>query len=389
MGEFRMPSLGANMEAGTLLLWKVAPGDRVTRGQVIAEVATDKGDIEVEVFEDGVVDRILVDPGADVPVGTPLAIIRSEGAPAAKPVEAKKAPSPPPTPAEARPREAAAPPAAREAERQRRVSPLARKLAAEMGVDLSTLTGTGPGGAIQKEDVERAAAEKAAKPAPSDFHARMRRAIAASMARANREIPHYYLEAKIDMSRALAWLEERNREAPIQERILPVVLLVKAVARALKDVPELNGFWLDDRHQPQEKIHVGFAVSLRGGGLVAPAIHDTDAKSLQELMVHIGDLIQRARAGRLRSSEMADATITVTNLGDLGVETVYGVINPPQVALVGFGRIAERPWAENGLLGVRPVLTATLSADHRATDGRRGAQLLDALRRHLQEPESL
>jgi pyruvate dehydrogenase E2 component (dihydrolipoamide acetyltransferase) len=383
-----MPSLGADMEAGTLLLWKVAPGDPVQRGQVIAEVATDKGDIEVEVFEDGVVDRILVEPGAEVPVGTPLALIRSEGTPAAKPVEAKVAPPSPPAPTKVRIPEA--PAARREAGREGlRVSPLARKLAAEMGVDISMVTGTGPGGAIQKEDVERAASEKAEKPAPSDFQTRMRRAIAASMARANREIPHYYLEAKIDMSRALTWLEEHNREAPIQERILPAVLLVKAVARALKDVPELNGFWLDDRHQPQEKIHVGFAVSLRGGGLVAPAIHDTDSKSLQELMVHIGDLIQRARAGRLRSSEMTDATITVTNLGDLGVEVVYGVINPPQVALVGFGRITEQPWAENGLLGVRPVLTATLSADHRATDGRRGAQFLDAVRRHLHEPGSL
>jgi pyruvate dehydrogenase E2 component (dihydrolipoamide acetyltransferase) len=217
----------------------------------------------------------------------------------------------------------------------------------------------------------------------------MRRAIAAAMARSNREIPHYYLETRIDMSRALLWLETQNQQRSVKDRMLPVVLLLKAVARALSDVPELNGYWLDDRHQPQEAIHIGFAIALRQGGLVTPALHHVDLQSLDELMAAMRDLILRARSGRLRSSEMTDATITVTNLGDLGVETIYGVIYPPQVALVGFGKIMEQPWAEQGMLGVRPVLTATLAADHRATDGRRGAQFLEALNHHLQEVETL
>jgi pyruvate dehydrogenase E2 component (dihydrolipoamide acetyltransferase) len=217
----------------------------------------------------------------------------------------------------------------------------------------------------------------------------MRRAIAAAMARANREIPHYYLEMHIDMSRALRWLEAENLKRPIKDRLLPAVLLLKAVARALGDVPELNGYWLDDRHQPQEAIHIGFAIALRQGGLVTPAIHHVDLKSLDELMEALRDLIMRVRAGRLRSSELTDATITVTNLGDMGVETVYGVIYPPQVALIGLGKIVEQPWAENGMLGVRPVLTATLAGDHRATDGRRGAQFLEALNRYLQEADKL
>ena len=213
----------------------------------------------------------------------------------------------------------------------------------------------------------------------------MRRAIAAAMARANREIPHYYLQTRIDMSRALRWLEAENHKRSVKERLLPAVLLIHAVARALGDVPELNGYWLDDRPQPQEAIHIGFAIALRQGGLVAPAIHHADLKSLDELMEVLRDLIPRVRAGRLRSSEMTEATITVTSLGDLGVETVYGVIYPPQVALVGFGKIMEQPWAENGMLGIRPILTATLAADHRATDGSQGAQFLDALNRYLQE----
>jgi pyruvate dehydrogenase E2 component (dihydrolipoamide acetyltransferase) len=217
----------------------------------------------------------------------------------------------------------------------------------------------------------------------------MRRAIAAAMSRSNREIPHYYLETRIDMSRALHWLETHNQQRSVQDRLLSVVLLLKAVARALGDVPELNGYWLDDRHQPQEAIHIGFAIALRQGGLVTPALHHVDLQSLDELMAAMRDLIMRTRSGRLRSSEMSDATITVTNLGDLGVETIYGVIYPPQVALVGFGKIMEQPWAEQGMLGVRPVLTATLAADHRATDGRRGAQFLEALNHHLQEVETL
>jgi pyruvate dehydrogenase E2 component (dihydrolipoamide acetyltransferase) len=313
-----------------------------------------------------------------------------------------------------------------------RVSPLARKLATELGVDLSRVHGTGSHGAIERVDVERAAAELKAKagekkpevlvPAPpvtvaappvaapepvaavppvagepatvarpptTDFQVGMRRAIAAAMARSNRDIPHYYLETRIDMSRALRWLETENQKRSIKDRLLPVVVLIKAVARALMDVPELNGYWVDDRHQPQEAINIGFAIALRQGGLVTPAIHHADLKSLDELMEAMRDLITRTRAGRLRSSEMTDPTITLTNLGDMGVEKVYGVIYPPQVALVGFGKITEQPWAENGMLGIRPVITATLAGDHRATDGHRGGQFLDALNRHLQEPEKL
>jgi pyruvate dehydrogenase E2 component (dihydrolipoamide acetyltransferase) len=222
-----------------------------------------------------------------------------------------------------------------------------------------------------------------------EFQVRMRRAIAAAMARSNREIPHYYLETRIDMRNALRWLEMENQKRSLQERLLPVVLLIKAVAKALENVPELNGYWIDDRLQPQEAIHIGFAISLRQGGLVIPAMHHADLKSLDELMQLLHDLIPRVRAGRLRSSELTDATITVTNLGDLGVETVYGVIYPPQVALVGFGKITEQPWAENGMLGIRPILTATLAADHRATDGHRGGQFLESLNHYLQEPAKL
>lgn len=404
MAEFRMPSLGTDMDAGTLVVWHVGPGDHVQRGDIIADVETDKGIIEVEVFEGGVVERLLVQPGTRVPVGTVLAILRAEGAAAVAPAEVPLAPGPAltevsvppgPTPPAARPASAVPPAAGKRV----RVSPLARRLAAELGVDLSAVPGSGPEGAIERADVERAAAAVHPVPAPAAsaptppaprpvapaFQAGMRRAIAAAMSRSNRDIPHYYLQTRLDMSRALRWLEAANQQRPIKDRLLPAVLIMQAVARALGEVPALNGYWIDETLQLQEAIHLGFAVALRQGGLVAPAIHHADLKSLDELMQALRDLMTRVRAGRLRSSEMTDATVTLTNLGDLGVETVYGVIYPPQVALIGCGKILEQPWAEHGMLGVRPVLTATLAADHRATDGHQGARFLEALNHFVQE----
>ena len=407
MAEFLMPSLGADMETGILVEWTVEPGDRVNRGDIIAVVETNKGVIEIDVFENGVVDEILVQEGEEVAVGTVLAIIRSEAVTVAKepptveaaipkpstgPVEKQALAGPEEKPPQVQPAEAR--PLILPTKKRLRASPLARKLAAERGIDLSTVPGTEPDGAINQADVERVAqaqkaTRKAAKPAAAEFRVGMRRAIAAAMARSNRDIPHYYLEKRIDMSRALQWLEAHNRKRSLKERLLAAVPIIKAVALALGDVPELNGYWIDDQHQPQEAIHIGFAISLRQGGLVTPAIHHADRKRLDELMAALDDLITRTRAGRLRSSEMTDATITLTHLGDLGVEKVFGVIYPPQVALVGLGKITEEPWAENGLLGVRPVLTATLAADHRATDGRQGAKFLEAFNLYLQEPDKL
>jgi pyruvate dehydrogenase E2 component (dihydrolipoamide acetyltransferase) len=277
-------------------------------------------------------------------------------------------------------------------------------------VDLASVTGTGPGGAITRDDVERAAEAaqppQAAGPAapppaaaagqgsavlrtPAERAAAMRAAIAASMSRSKREIPHYYLATEIDMRRALDWLGAENLQRPVTERLLYAALLLKATALAIHQVPEMNGFWKDGAFQPSEAIHVGVAISLRGGGLVAPAIHHTDLLSLDEVMRALRDLVMRARSGGVRGSEMADPTITVSNMGEQGVGTIFGVIYPPQVALVGFGAIVERPWAVDGMLGVRPIMNVSLSGDHRASDGHRGGLFLAAVNRLLQEPEKL
>ncbi|HSN04260.1 MAG TPA: 2-oxo acid dehydrogenase subunit E2, partial [Nitrospira sp.] len=204
-----------------------------------------------------------------------------------------------------------------------------------------------------------------------------------------REIPHYYLSTTIDMGRALTWLKEENLKRPVTGRLLSAVLLMKAVALALREVPELNALWKDNAAIQSPDIHVGVAVSLRQGGLVAPAIHHTDKRSLGELMNSVQDVVKRARAGTLRSSELSDPTITVTSLGEQGVDTVFGVIYPPQVALVGFGKVAERPWVVDGQVVSRPVVTASLSADHRVTDGHRGGVFLSIVDRLLQEPGQL
>lgn len=373
MAQFVMPKLGADMAAGKLISWRKKPGDAVKRGDIIAEVETDKGVIEVEVFADGVVETLLAQPGAEVPVGTPLATIREQGV-------AGKAPAP----------VAPAAPVVVPSSTRVRASPAARELAKSRGIDLATIHGTGPDGAITREDVERVGTAPAKEPKPpDDRQARMRQAIAAAMTRSKREIPHYYLSTTIDLHAATTWIAERNATRSVTERLLPGVLFLKAVALALREVPELNGFWTETGATSSKAIHLGVAISLRSGGLVAPAIHDADRKTLDELMAHLRDLVARARDGSLRSSELSDPTITVTSLGDQGADTVFGVIHPPQAAIVGFGKIVERPWVVGGQVAPRSVVTATLAADHRASDGHRGGLFLAAVDRLLQEPAKL
>jgi pyruvate dehydrogenase E2 component (dihydrolipoamide acetyltransferase) len=374
-----MPLLGADMEAGTLVEWLKQPGDRLRRGDIIAVVDTQKGAIEIEVFEDGVLREIRVQPGEKVPVGTVLATIDG-----AAPATAPAAAIPVPTGAATVP----GPPPPRET--RRRISPAAREAARVLHVDVSALAGTGPAGAVTVADVERAAAAaKTEAAAPGDRAHAMRSAIAAAMARSKREIPHFYLATDIDLTRALGWLAAENGRRPVTERLLSIVLLLKAVAHGLVEVPELNGFWIDGGFRPGPGIHLGCAIALRTGGLVAPALHDVDKKPLPAIAAELGGLVARARQGTLRSSELADPTITVTNLGELGADATFGVIFPPQVAIVGFGRIARQPRVVDDAVVARSVVTASGSADHRARDGHRAGRFLAAVDRWLQQPEAL
>jgi pyruvate dehydrogenase E2 component (dihydrolipoamide acetyltransferase) len=516
-----MPALGAGMDVGRIVAWHVQAGDEVHRGDIVALVETDKANIDVEVFEDGVVEELLVAAGAKVPVGTPLARIGSQAGvvpaedaepavpaevaevavpavpaevaePAAPVVErvpvgagvgaAAGAPAVVPAPA-AHPNGSVDPhpfvtsplvrhqaeeagvdltrvhgsgpgglitrhdvelAAARAVEARelaartpavpsgRSSSPYARRLATEHGVELASVTGTGPGGAVLAGDVlaatgtapavlaaagapapaagapapageelasvpergpdpaeEKRAAKAARQREQEERSLAMRQAIARAMERANREIPHYHLGETVDVEQTLTWLTERNAERPPSERILPAALVLKATALALREYGDLNGYWVDDAFQPGEGIHLGVAINLRRGGLLAPAIRDADQLTLDELMASLRDLVARTRSAGLRGSELTDPTITVSNLGDTGVELIHGVITPPQVALVGVGRVTERPWAVDGMLAVRRTLFLSLAGDHRASDGHRGGRFLAAIAANLARPETL
>jgi pyruvate dehydrogenase E2 component (dihydrolipoamide acetyltransferase) len=389
MADFRMPALGADMETGKVVEWRVKPGDRVRPGDVVVVVETHKGAIDVECFLDGVIDD-LVPLDQELPVGAVLAQVQVAGE---VPVAAS-APAVVPSPRAAIPLPAAASVIQQSA--RAKVSPAARRRAAERGIDADALPGTGADGAVILADVELATAKSRQAPTTAARVARggfdpalMRQAIAAAMSRSKREIPHYYLAEPVPMRNALDWLREANAQRPVTERLLPALLPLKAVALALRDFPELNGVFEGGAFRPSAAVHVGVAISLRAGGLIAPALHDVADKPLDRLMHELADLVRRCRAGGLRSSELSDPTVTVTHLGDQGVEAVFGVIYPPQVALVGFGRIAERPWVADGTLIAMSALTATLCADHRVSDGHRGALFLARLRELLQHPEAL
>lgn len=323
MIEFKLPSLGADMDEGTLLTWNIKPGDRVSRGQVVAVVDTTKAAIDVEIWRDGIVNELLVKVGEKIPVGTVIATLRE----------------------------------AADTETPKPVTPVAPELPPVL--------------------------------VTPDRQKDMRHTIAAAMSRSKREIPHYYLSETVPMGKALDWLAQYNENRPMTERVLSAVLLLKAVAVALECVPELNGFYRDDQFQASQAVHAGVAISLRNGGLVAPALLDVGGKSLGPLMAELADLVKRARTGSLRSSEMSEPTITVTNLGEQSVASVFGVIYPPQVALVGFGGITAQPSVVNGKVRVQPMLCATLAADHRVSDGHRGALFLAELRDILQDPQAL
>lgn len=466
MAEFRMPSLGADMEEGTLLEWRVGPGDVVHKGDIVAEVDTTKAAIEVECFEDGTIGQLLVPEGTTVPVGTVLATIRPvadhpatelpssreqaarDTAPRAvistTPIDqaratplvqrlaqeagidlssvhgsgpegrvlrgdiesAVAAQGSAPTDTSGAPRRAHAPDShstddGAHPSTHTRASGRARDLATRRGIDLSALHGTGPGGAISSRDVEEAtpgggkpviAAEDVTPSRSSNGprdRAAMRRAVSTAMARSKQTIPHYYLSATVDLDAATTWLHAVNEAAPVQDRMIMAAVQLRAVALAARAVPEVNGHWFDGGFRPSGSVDLGVIVSLRGGGLIAPTIVAADTIPLRELMVRLRGAVDRARSARLLSSDAAPASITVTNLGDLGVDAVFGVIPPPQVAIVGLGAVSERPCAVNGLLGVRPQVTTTLSADHRASDGAVGARFLNTLGDLLQRPEQL
>lgn len=408
MGVFKMPSLGADMEVGTLVDWLVQPGDKVNRGDVVAVVETQKGAIDIETFEEGTVHSLVAEIGQELPVGAPLAVILAEGETAPTHAEQPQ-PEPPMMPEPAAPPEpdmaagapAAAPrmvtpppgqPATQAGDRA--VSPAARVRAKELGIELSAIHGSGPNGAVVLADIEppapAPATQSSAPPRRIESpREEMRKAIAAAMARSKQTIPHFYLSHTIDIQATTDWLADHNKGASPADRMIMSALFVRASALAAEKVPVLNGRYLEDGFHPADTVNPGVAIALRGGGLVAPALMNATSMTLQETMDGIRDLVSRARAGRLKSSELTQGTLTVSALGESGPESMTGVIFPPQVALIGLGAPQIRPWIHEGAVVPRTTITVVVSADHRVADGRQAAKFIASFESLIQNPESL
>ncbi|MBI4297261.1 MAG: 2-oxo acid dehydrogenase subunit E2 [Chloroflexi bacterium] len=381
-----MPQMGFDMKEARLLRWLKQEGDKVERGEAIAEIETDKAVLEVEAFTAGVLGRILAPQGETVPVGRAIAIIAEPGE-ALPPVEAteveKKAPPVPPSEA----REVAPPGLLAEvAEERVRASPAARRLAREKGVDLSQVQGTGTEGRITEKDVEAHQVSPAPSPAPSV--STMRQAIARRMAQSKREAPHFYITMDIDMGAALGMRQELNASLSEEERLTITDLAVKAVALALRQHPQFNAYFLEGRPQLQPRVNIGLAIAL-DEGLIAPALLDCDSKSLAQLARESKSLTERARVGRLRAEEYSQATFSLSNMGMLEVDSFQAIINPPQVAILALGAVRPQPVAREGRMVIAHIMKATLSADHRAVDGAQAARFLQAVKRALEEPSSL
>ena len=400
--DYCLPSLGADMDEGRIVEWRVAVGDAVHRGDVMAVVETEKSDIDIEIWHDGVVDELLVEVGVPLDVGTP--IVRLRGDSSATPTPGTAAVSDErPRPVERSQQPASPTPgtdvaAGRGNESGRvRASPKARRVAAERDLDLRTHPGSGPGGAVLSTDLpdagEPTTPQTASPPGAGQRSTSMRSLIAERMARANRDIPHYHLARDVETGRLLDHLAAVNAERSVAERVLPAAAYVRAIALAARRHPELNGFWVDDSFEPGPAVNVAMAISLRRGGLVTPHVAAADERSVDEIMATLNELVAAARRGKLRSSWMTGSTITLTSLGDTGADLVHGVISPPQVALVGIGRTRSTPWVveDQGreLVAVRPITTITLAADHRATDGATGSRFLTTLAHLIEHPEEL
>lgn len=400
--DITMPSLGADMQEGTLTEWLVKEGDQVKSGDIIAVLETQKGAIDMEVYSSGTIAEILVTPVVEVPVGTVLARLTL-----AEPKEQNSDQTTilAPIPAVISDVTTSESPVVIKKSSDVKLSPIVRRLAKDQQLDLTGIKGSGPEGAILLNDITALVEEKSeTKTSSSNRPANkaeqnMRKAIATAMAKSKQEIPHFYLSLTLDITKTQQWLQQHNHATPPEKHVILLAILLKALSKALVKYPKLNGFYqngLSLKGLAQENnftqasaIHIGNVISLRQGGLVVPAIHNVDKLSIIELMQALQDITERSRNGHLRSSELMDATFTVTNMGERGADSVFGIIYPPQVAILGFGKVRKELQLINHKVKEKEVLTACLSADHRVIDGMLAAKFLNYLAKKLQKPERL
>ena len=404
-----MPQMGYDMREGTVVRWYKQEGETVDRGEVIADIETDKATVEFEAYTGGVLGRIVAEAGVAVPVGQLIAIITEPGesvpevaAPAASPAAAPAAATPP-APVAAEPEPAAAPPAASDG--GVRASPIARRLARERGIDLALVTGSGPNGRITERDVENyqaapaapepAAATSAPAPelvaAPSDSRielSRMRQTIARVTSDSKSTAPHFYVTAEIDMGSAMSLRRDVNDEADPENRVSVNDLMVKACALALAKHPKFNSFFRGDHLEVHGAMNIGIAIALESG-LILPGVSNCESKSLLQIASGTKDLIARANSGTLRNEEYSSTTFSISNMGMFDVESFTAIIYPPHAAILAVGSVKQQPVVRDGELTVGTMMKATLSTDHRVADGAEAAQFLMEIKRVLENPVSL
>jgi pyruvate dehydrogenase E2 component (dihydrolipoamide acetyltransferase) len=417
-----MPQMGFDMQEGTVVKWRKKEGDQVARGEVIAEIETDKAVVEMEAYAGGVLKKIVAPEGSKVPVESPIAIIGEPGeelpADAASNSAAPAAPSAKAAPtAKVKPDPQAAPAAAPEAPSapagEVKVSPLARRIAKEMGVDVTKVKGTGPGGRITEADVRgykepapaaapAAAAAKAAAPAaPAAKQAapkpalpteekrvplsRMRQAIAARTVASMREAPHYYVTSELDMGKALELRKELNSSLPEGTRVSVNDMIIRACVLAIQKFPNFNSSIQGNELVIHPNINVGIAIDMEGGLIIA-AVSQCQSKDLVGLAKATKDLITRAQSGRLKAEEYTSSTFTVSNMGMLDVDSFTAVINPPNSAVMAVGAVKDKPVVKNGDIGVGKMMKVTVSSDHRVIDGAEAARFLQEVKRLLEHP---
>ena len=427
MSEITMPRLSDTMADGTIATWRKKVGDRINSGDVLAEIETDKAIMELEAYDEGILQRILVDEGTQVPIGTPIALIGDDAAQAVPRPEAASAPDTAGVrPVDATPTRSISADTARvaPADPRPKASPLARRLARERGIDLDTLHGSGPNGRITRVDIEAAASrlarqsgadgasraqpaepvaatdpERAGAPVPDHEGGeasdevtdvpltRVQRVAAARLTQSKQQAPHFYLTSAVDVTDLLAFRETLNASLTTAGEVKVSVndLIVKAVASALRANPSVNVSFADTVLRQYRRVHVGVAVATPSG-LLVPVVRDADRKSISEIAKQNQRQVARARHGKLRPEDMSGATFTVSNLGMFGIEQFAAVINPPEAAILAVGAAAEEVRQVGGELTVRRILRLTLSCDHRAVDGATGAAFLRDLAALLQEP---
>jgi pyruvate dehydrogenase E2 component (dihydrolipoamide acetyltransferase) len=355
-----MPSLGADMDQGKLMAWKIKVGDEVKKGQIIATVETTKSAVEIESFREGKVLELVGKEGDELRVGSTIAIFDVPG-------EEKLV-----------------------AETSRlKISPAARSLASQRQVDLLTVKGSGPDGQIELKDVEALLDKDRIRSPRSGSVVNIREAIAKAMSRSKKEIPHYYLKTRIKIDPLMQWIDGRNKLLPAEERLMVPAVFMKGIILAIKKYPMVNGYFINNTFEVKNLINLGFAVALKSGGVLVPALMHAEAMDLRSLNKSLQDILSRTQKGELKNRELTEGTITVTNVGDLGSHEVFGIIFPPQVALIGLGRIHKSVIEDNGLIRSGLVIDVTLSADHRVTDGLLGSRFLSELEKIFLNPEIL